>query len=272
MKNKTFTSNIILLVTICIMFVCLSFVTVLAIDEPDDAIIAEYSISNDVEYVETDDISYLNTLITDCQDKKLSAHNMAEHARSLGYSDESVIIVLAKNDWNNYNDLYLKYNDKYNSIQIAQANAVKEIKASEYPVATKVWNYLKEQGYNNYVCAGILGNMMVECGGGTLALNGEAYSPSKYYYGLCQWNKSAYKEVFGQDVDYQLNFLISNIANELNSFGKVYKAGFNYKSFLNLTNEQNVALAFAKCYERCGSGSYSARKTAATKAYNYFTN
>ena len=36
------------------------------------------------------------------------------------------------------------------------------------PIATEIWLYLKKQGYNDYVCAGILGNIMAEVGGQTL--------------------------------------------------------------------------------------------------------
>ena len=41
-------------------------------------------------------------------------------------------------------------------------------KYNEYPVATEIWMFLKNCGYNDYVAAGILGNMMAEVGGNTL--------------------------------------------------------------------------------------------------------
>ena len=47
---------------------------------------------------------------------------------------------------------------------------------------------------------------------------------------------------------------------------------FNFNSFLNLNDEKEVAKAFAKCYERCGSSSLNQRQKNATTAYNYFTN
>ena len=43
-------------------------------------------------------------------------------------------------------------------------------------------------------------------------------------------------------------------------------------SILNLNDEKEVAKAFAKCYERCGSSSLNQRQKNATTAYNYFTN
>ena len=61
------------------------------------------------------------------------------------------------------------------------------------------------------------------------------------------------------------------IKYEIDTFGYAYKSNFNFNSFLNLENEKDVALAFAKCYERCGSDSYNSRKTNATKALEYFT-
>ena len=39
-----------------------------------------------------------------------------------------------------------------------------------------------------------------------------------------------------------------------------------------MTDAQQAALAFAKSYERCGSGSYGIRQQNALKAYNYFVN
>jgi len=58
---------------------------------------------------------------------------------------------------------------------------------------------------------------------------------------------------------------------EFNVYGRNYSGGFNYNSFCGMTNERSAAIAFAKCYERCGSGSYTARQNNATVALNYFS-
>lgn len=126
---------------------------------------------------------------------------------------------------------------------------------------------MKTQGWNNYVCAGIMGNIMTEVGGQSLNIRYNAYGNG--YYGICQWNK-AYRQVWGTDLKTQLNFLKNTIQYEMNTFGFNYYKGFNYNSFLNLQDAQQAALAFAKCYERCGSGSYGVRQNNAIKAYNYF--
>ena len=88
---------------------------------------------------------------------------------------------------------------------------------------------------------------------------------------MCQWNTAYKNKVWGKDLNGQLDFLRDTIKYEIDTFGYSYKSNFNFNSFLNLENEKDVALAFAECYERCGSDSYNSRKTNATKALEYFT-
>ncbi len=140
----------------------------------------------------------------------------------------------------------------------------------EHYYAAKTFEFFMQQGFSPAVASGIIGNMMVETSGGTLNLKPEIYSPGGSFYGLCQWNKSGYPEAHGMSFNEQLSFLMSNIAYEFNTYGRSYKSGFYYESFLNLEDPADAALAFAKVYERCGSGSYSARQKAANIAYNYF--
>jgi hypothetical protein len=141
---------------------------------------------------------------------------------------------------------------------------------SEYYYATKVWEYLMQRGYGRTVTSAILGNMMIETSGGSLALNPTIYSYSGNYYGLCQWSKKYYPEAHGLSFEQQLEFLLNNIEWEINTFGKCYKEGFKYEDFINMTDHSEAALAFAKSYERCGPASYKMRQEAALKAYEYF--
>ena len=154
------------------------------------------------------------------------------------------------------------------AIAVAQQEAIKNKHFKQYPYAAKIWYYLKSKGYNDYVCAGIMGNIMVEVGGGTLKLKPNAYG--KGYYGICQWGKH-YPKVWGKSLDYQCDFLEDTIRYEFKVFGKLYKKGFNYEKFTNLTDERAAALAFAKCYERCSSKGYAKRQNCAEIAYDYFT-
>ena len=148
--------------------------------------------------------------------------------------------------------------------------------SGKYPIAEKIWKILKEQGYNDYVCAGILGNIMAEVGGQTLDFSEWEYwstGPRSGSYGICQWTKGRKENLlknYGSDIDSQINFLLDNMEYEFNTYGKVYKKGFNFTKFCELKNYKQAALAFAKCYERCGKGSYNVRKRNAEKAYSYF--
>ena len=208
------------------------------------------------------------------------AHQMAESARALGYAEDSNIISQAKEEWNKAFLLYSKAVEQEDklaqesalALQLQQEQAKWNERMEEYPVATTIWKYLKDLGYNDYVCAGIMGNIMVEVGGQTLNIRHDAYDASGYYYGICQWNRGSYKSVHGTNLNTQLEFLKNTIKYEFDTFGKAYGGSdFKYQNFLDLTNEQDAAYAFAKCYERCAAEYYGIRKTCATKALEYFT-
>ena len=86
---------------------------------------------------------------------------------------------------------------------------------------------------------------------------------------MCQWNK-AYSNIWGASLEEQCNYLRDTIEYEFDTFGSCYKKEFNYEKFLALAEIEDAALAFAKAYERCGSGSYWQRQKNAINAYNYF--
>lgn len=216
-----------------------------------------------------DDMSYgyqdRSTLLEKIEAENLkmeAAHQMAESARFLGYEETHEVIQLAQKEWEQAYNQMLAYQQAYDDL-----NTRWKMKESEYPSATYIWSYFKDLGYSDYVCAGIMGNLMAEVGGQTLALQYKAQGNG--YYGMCQWNK-AYKDVWGASLEEQCAFLQATIKYEIDTYGYAYKKGFNYESFLALTDCQQVALVFAKCYERCGSGSHKVRKNNAIAAYNYF--
>ena len=138
--------------------------------------------------------------------------------------------------------------------------------SGKYSQATQVWNGLKALGLNDYVCAGIIGNIMAEVGGQTLDISRwpKYSSASSGYYGICQWAGSRKQRLlndFGTTLEAQIKFLGVEL------FEVIPKGN----SFYNMQDEKEAALYFAKYYERCGSGSYSVRQTNATKALQYFT-
>jgi hypothetical protein len=140
----------------------------------------------------------------------------------------------------------------------------------EYYYATNVWKYLRQRNFSQAVACGIIGNMMIETSGGTLDLKPNIYSPSRNYYGLCQWSQKYYPGTKDLPFEHQLDYLLGTMPWEFNTFGKNYKRGFDYEAFLKITNPAEAALAFAKSYERCGPASYKLRQEAALKAYEYF--
>ena len=214
-------------------------------------------------------------LISQQQAIKDHSHNMAESARYLGWTDDSELIRDLSNKWTTADANQAQYQNQVNEIVAEEQRKAAEEEAkwasrqSEYPAATYVWKYMKSLGWNDYVCAGIMGNLMAEVGGQTLAL--EYTMMDHGYYGMCQWG-STYSQIWGASLEAQCDFLRDTIQYEIDTYGGKYSKGFNFNSFLNMTNEKKAALAFAKSYERCASGSYSVRQKNATKAYKYYAN
>ncbi len=239
----------------------------------------------------------LITLINECQQIKDDAHTMAESARNLGWKDGDELINELKEKWNKADSDQKKYQAKLDKIieeeqqkaqkaeeeriaaeqaAAAEAEAARQAeeakwaaKAAEYPAATQIWRYMKALGWNDYVCAGIMGNLMAEVGGQTLNIRYTLSSGN--YYGMCQWSRS-YSKVWGAGLETQCDFLRDTIQYEFDTYGSKYQKGFNFNSFLNMTNAEQAALAFAKSYERCSSKYYTIRQQNALKAYNYFVN
>ena len=177
------------------------------------------------------------------------------------YTEEACIIM--EQELDRLNDL----------LKQAKSEVVHHVASlGEYTYATKVWEYFRQKGYSKAVTSAIIGNMMVETSGGSLALNPTIYDSTGGYYGLCQWSLYYRPEVAGMSFENQLKYLDASMEKEFRNFGKCYKEDFTYEDFLAMTDPAEAALAFAKVYERCGSGSYEKRKEAARTAYNYFAN
>ena len=228
---------------------------------------ATYSVEfNGVNYT-YQDIPKLETAVSDQIQIMNVANTMAESARTLGYAEDHSIILLAKEEYKTAQGLMIGYNKVIYDLTIEFENRWAE-QEKEYPNATYVWKFLKQQGYNDYVCAGILGNMMAEVGGQTLNIKPFAINPSGYY-GICQWNKN-HVNVWSKDLVGQCDYLEQTIESEFNTYGSKYKKGFNYEAFCELKDEGKAALAFAKSYERCSSKSYKQREKNAKVAYEYF--
>lgn len=146
----------------------------------------------------------------------------------------------------------------------------KEVQIANYPVATTVYYKLsRDMGLNDYCCAGILANMMVECGGSTLDLKWDAWDETRKYYGLCQWSIEYHPLIKDMDIQEQLDYLEETLADELDIFGYRYSEDFGYIAFTQLDQSTSAALAFAKCYERCHEDYYIVRTDNAETALKF---
>lgn len=216
----------------------------------------------EIEGYTYNDMEYIQTQIAEKEVLMAAAHDMAAAARALGYDDTHAVILLAKEEYRTY------YQEKENLEAIYnELNARWESKRLEYPEATIVWECLKDAGYSEYVCAGILGNIMTEVGGNTLAI--QPLLQTTEYYGMCQWS-SYYPGAWGLSVKEQCDYLLNSIEEEITTFGRLYQGGMTYEKFVMMTDCRQIALCFAKAYERCSPGSYGMRQDNAVTAYNYF--
>jgi hypothetical protein len=279
-----------LLVSAIVILVALMTVTGLAFGQDDSAAssdpatsVATMKIENPTEevkvpevlkhfkemtYVESNDKAVLTAELETCKDYEFRLINLMNNK---DLADERHLV---EEELIDVRSLEAEYQEDISAIEAEEARieAMWSEKSGSYPVATQVWRYMKEVlGWNDYVCAGVMGNMMAEVGGQTLNLNPYLYGHSgANYYGLCQWSSRYYPSIQGADVDAQLDFLASTVKKELDTYGYLFRNGLNYEAFCNLTDAEDAAMAFAKAYERCGSGSYGVRQTNALKAYNYF--
>ena len=279
-----------LLVSAIVILVALMTVTGLAFGQDDSAAssdpatsVATMKIENPTEevkvpevlkhfkemtYVESNDKAVLTAELETCKDYEFRLINLMNNKDLV---DERHLV---EEELIDVRGLISEYQEQVSAIEAEEARieAMWSEKSGEYPVATQVWRYMKEElGWNDYVCAGVMGNMMAEVGGQTLNLQPYLYGHSgANYYGLCQWSSRYYPSIQGADVDAQLDFLASTVKKELDTYGYLFRNGLDYEAFCNLTDAEDAAMAFAKAYERCGSGSYGVRKTNALKAYNYF--
>ena len=230
------------------------------------------------ELKETDDINELNDLIADCASRMDAATQMAEACKTLGYEEDDPVIKLAEEEYSNaesdmnyYQELLADAEKALRKKEKALRKKERALREKKYPAASTVWHYLTEtMELNEHVAAGILGNMMAEVGGQTLDLQVDC--SGRGYYGICQWSrKYMVYDITGSNLDTQLEYLNKTIEDEFAVFGDLYTSGFTYQDFCNMQNAQDAAKAFAVVYERCGSGSYSVRKSNAVKAYEYYT-
>ena len=131
---------------------------------------------------------------------------------------------------------------------------------------------MKSFGWNDIVCAGIMGNLMLETGGGTLNLNWQSNGSGGL--GLVQWiggRRNLIRSKYGTipSVENQMKFVYEEMYGVNGVTRQVTDSQF--KAIMNASTPEDCAFAFASYYERCAVQYRAIRKTYARTAYNYFT-
>lgn len=189
---------------------------------------------------------------------------------TLGYADDHPAVVMAKTNIENADADVAYYQEQF---EIWEEKHKWEVRASEYPVATQVWLYMKnELGYSDIVCAGIMGNMMAECGGcWTSDLDWDVHSSSGF--GMIQWlggRKQQLFSIYGNDpsIEDQLNFMHDELYGTDGVTWQVSQSQLD--KIMNAETPEECAYAFACYFERCGEGHRAPRRGYARRAYEYF--
>lgn len=156
-----------------------------------------------------------------------------------------------------------------NNTTISKVSTLPE---GEYPEARLIWNTIKSWGYSDSTVAGIIGNMMAEVGGGTLAGLSNWHTDG-CGYGLIQWTSGRQrllKQLYGArpNIEQQLQFIKNELTGQNGVNRQVTEAQYN--ELLNAGSPEAAAMTFAKYYERCGSSYRAKRQSFARTAYNYF--
>lgn len=224
----------------------------------------------EVERVEPTTLEEANTALENAIFRKDTTASVYEGLLLLGYTEEHPAVVMAKTDLQNAKEDVEYYTEQQ---LIHQEEENWRVRAEEYPVATQAWLYMKnELGFSDIVCAGIMGNMMAECGGcWTSDLDWDIRSYSGY--GMIQWlggRKQQLFSIYGDNpsVENQLDFM----KDELYGTNGVTKqvTDSQLDKIINAETPEDCAYAFACYYERCGEGHRWVRRDYARRAYEYF--
>ena len=141
----------------------------------------------------------------------------------------------------------------------------------EFPYATKVWIYMKENfGWSDAICAGIMGNIMAEIGGGTLDFSD--WNWDKRTLGMFQWlgsRKTDIKKLYGEipTIEEQLEFMYDELYGTDGVHQQVTDS--QREKILSSETPEQAAKRFSDWFERPGNSGIS-RQGYARKAYNYF--
>lgn len=151
--------------------------------------------------------------------------------------------------------------------------------------AERIWDYLRSLGYSEMGAAGILGNIVHECGSNDLNLIDPTIVNHIGCYGIVQWCPYPYSDHFnlggmyvGMPFEDQLRYLgtnsygsIQNIISKSYVNGQLRSCGTTaYNELKNSNSIYEATKIFFNCYEGAGDSSLSTRQTLAYQAYAAF--
>lgn len=189
-----------------------------------------------------------------------------------GVDDEVELMDDVKKDDVIYAKHFLQLEDLYNHWMygILQSGTDVPMNGS---YAERVWDYLRSLGFSEAGAAGVLGNMMEECGGHTLNLNPQAQNPSSGAFGLVQWLYVGYYQngmYVGMPFEDQLRYLGTNSYGSIQAVITRACGSSQYNALKNATSPENAALIFENCYE-ISQQALDHRQRHAREAYNAFS-
>lgn len=216
-----------------------------------------------VERVEPTTYEEAFTLLTETQNKQATAQSIYDGFITLGYTEDHPAVNMIITLLNQLKEDCIYYEEIYQTLKWQK-------RAEEYPNATYIWLYMKNNfGWNDVVCAGVMGNIMGEIG---RDMKFEKWN-HKIPYGMFQWlggRRQDIHRIYGKEptIDEQLEFMYDELYGTDGVRRQV--TAKQREKILNGKTPEEVAMAFCKYYERPG-GSGTCRKAYARRAYEYFT-
>ena len=222
-----------------------------------------------VERVEPTAYHEANALLEEALARQALVTTIYENFLALGYAKDHPAVVMSKTDMDNTQTDVEYYQEKYNEFEEYYKW---EMRAEEYPVATQVWLHMKnELGWSDIVCAGVMGNIMAECAGGSFYFDWDVSGSSGY--GMIQWlggRRDLLFSLYGSTpgIEDQLNYVRDELYGINGVRPQVTESQLD--AIINAESPEDCAFAFATYFERCASEYRSMRRGYARTAYEYF--
>lgn len=185
------------------------------------------------------------------QRNKDTAHEIAELMRARGYSEDHPVIMACQDWWKSEHEA---------SQTVVEYTTMEQ--RTQYPVASAVWQLLREAGIDEIHAAALIGNAMAESGGHTLDLN--LYQDVDGFYGIWAMSKLYFPEAVGKGAPGQIEVLLNTLESN------IVAGGGSAETWWNITDVRVAAKYFSDYWERPAFWSEKRADNAAF-ALRYFT-